>query len=491
MATPQLDPAALETVLVRKIPPGGPVTIARGETVLVGVTGPLRDPPDTNEIDGKPFMSTRPAGITLLPWVEELGIRPGKRAAMVDTWVIFRADPRAPLGDARVSVRVDVVENNGARNLAILPLDISIKVTEAQVSTSAIERDRAAYALFDGRAEASARLISTFSVERLEMPPRASALIGDEKRALRAFLAARLRADAAHDHLRAAADIADDAISAAAIAALASEAPPYPKPDQRPAPLTQPARAVDQGIGLFDRHELELAYLLLYRARMTPELPVARLPDALVRLGAIEAARGNAALASDLTGQALCIRPDVGPPSTRAPLKATFDEVKRRGRCAHAMAPHSVTAAVVTTPAGPTVLVRAMFGPDPYHAIERGLVEVIDAGGAVRSKREVRATRGDLAALEASFEAADVGDAIDGVRVRAHAYDAGGIVVSVTGVPDPRVVPLAAEPEKELEITWWMWAAGGAAVLIGGAAVIALASGGEPTRAIGPVAVRF
>ena len=491
--------AAVEELLITRVrPTGAPVVVARGHTVLLEVSARLRELPD-GDLDGRTSPLTRSAGVTVLEWTEEVEIRPGKNSSTVLTHAIVRVDAQAPLGPTRVGARVEVLDRGKGRNIAVMALDTPLVVVEGQPTPQQVAAAAEAYTLHQGRAAQGARLVPVpVKLERVELPPRGAALTGGDRLALKGFLASRLRAVIARDHLRAAGvrtatDTVSRAVTERAVRALGAVVDaPARLGSPRPPPLTDPSRAVDQGLALFERLELDLAERALSRARLSPTLPVSRLPDALLYLGLIDAARGLDAEATERIGQALCLRPTLTNPTTRPPMAQVFDDVKRRARCPRALAPHSLVASAIQTEDGPGVRVRALFAPDPFHVIDRGVIELLDGRDDVRATREVSADRGDLAALEADFGQGEVGPLVESsVRVRARALDMIGLELARH---EAQAVSLAAETAPDDGgVAWWVWLLGGVAVAAAGATTaVVLVNGAEPReRTIGPVGVTF
>jgi hypothetical protein len=491
--------ANVEALLIERVRPGGtPVVVERGHSVLLEVSARLRELPD-GDLDGRTSPLTRSAGLTLLEWTEEIEIRPGKNSSTVLTHAILRVDAQAPLGPTRVGARVEVLDRGKGRNIAVMALDTPVVVVEGRPTPQQVDAAASAYALHQARAEQGARLVPVpVKLERVELPPRGAALTGGDRLALKGFLASRLRADIARDHLRAAGvrtatDTVSRAVTERAVRALGALVDaPARLGAPRPPPLTDPSRAVDQGVVLFERLELELAERALSRARLSPTLPVARLPEALLYLGLIDAARGLDAEAAERIGQALCLRPTLTNPTPRPPMAQAFDDVKRRARCPRALAPHSLVASAVQTEDGPGVRVRALFAPDPFHVIDRGVIELLDGRDDVRATREVSAGRGDLAALEAEFGQGEVGAIVENsVRLRARALDVLGLELARHEAQAVSLVTEAAPDEGG--VAWWVWLLGGVAVAAAGATTaVVLVNAAEPReRTIGPVGVTF
>lgn len=493
---------ALDAAVIRKVRAAdGPIRLARGASVFVEVEGRLREIP-TGDLDARVTPLSRGGGVSVLEWTEEIEIRPGRKVSTVLTHVIVRADALAPLGTTRVGARVEVTDRDVAKPIAVLGLEVAVEVVAPRAVAADVDASLRAYTTHQARAEQGAQIVppagATLRLDRVEMPPRGPSLTGTDRLALRAFLASRLRADIARDQLRAlgtqtSTHTAVRAVTERAVRALGSLVDPPPRSGTpRPPPLPDPARAVDQGIALFDRLELEYAQRILWRARMSPALPPARLPDVLLRLGLVEAARGDDEAALTSIGQALCLRPDLAPATTRPPMAAAFEEVQRRGRCPKPLALHSIGAEATTTEEGSGVRVRVLLGPDPYHVVDRGTVELLDPAGGLRARREVGAERGDLAALVVVFGEAEVG-ARDGeqVRVQVRAVDTVGLELLRQ---EPTDVPLGQAVEAASEgVAWWIWVVGGVALAAAGTTTALLLTTREtdPARTIGPVRVTF
>ncbi len=494
---------AIDAALIRRVRAAdGPLTLARGATVFVEVEGRMRELP-TGDLDGRVTPLSRGGGVSVVEWTEEVEIRPGRKGSIVLTHVIVRANALAPLGPTRASARVEIVDRESTRAIAVLGLDLAVEVVEPRAIASDVDAALRAYTTHQGRAEQGAQIVppagAPLRLDRVEMPPRGPGFTGSDRLALRAFLASRLRADIARGQLRAlgsqtSTQTAVRAVTERAVRALGSLVDPPPRSGTpRPQPLADPARAVDQGVALFDRLELDWAQRVLWRARMTPALPPARLPEVLLRLGLIEAARGEDEAAATAIGQALCLRPDLVPPVLRPPMAAAFEEVRRRGRCPKPLAVHSIGAEAVTTEEGSGVRVRALVGPDPYHLVDRGTLELLDAADAVRATREVGTERGDLAALVVVFGEAEVGAREgDRVRVRLRAVDAVGLELVRQEATDLTLVQDTAPPDAE-GVAWWIWVVGGVALAAAGTTTAVLLATGDrtPERTIGPIDVRF
>jgi hypothetical protein len=141
-------------------------------------------------------------------------------------------------------------------------------------------------------------------------------------------------------------------------------------------------------------------------------------------------------------------------------MAQAFDDVKRRARCPRALAPHSLVASAIQTEDGPGVRVRALFAPDPFHVIDRGVIELLDGRDNVRATREVSADRGDLAALEADFGQGEVGPMEESsVRVRARALDVIGLELARHEAQPVSLVTDAAPDDGG--VAWWLGLLGG------------------------------
>jgi len=127
-------------------------------------------------------------------------------------------------------------------------------------------------------------------------------------------------------------------------------------------------------------------------------------------------------------------------------------------------------------------------GPDPAHLLEQGTLALIDEGGGVRTARETGAERGNLSGFVTTFAERELAGA-DTVRIRLVARDGVGHPVIETAALDVRI---GTEVEDQSTgLPWWVWAAGGAAVLGLATGVLVGASSGPATPTIGPVGVRF
>lgn len=494
LAAPAFD-ASLDRERLKRVAATEKLELSRGDTVFVEVRAPLRDPPD-----GTPavrIFAGRQRAVSIVPWVEEVELLPERRGrAPVRTWIAVRAAPGAPLGPVVIDLRVSFLDS-GERLLADLPVRWTMEIVEPRAGVDRIERERQLYLHHQTRAIEAAKLVRSLPpllLDRVVRPRGADTLPGDEALALRAFLHARLRADVSRQRLRALATGADEAAAEAAVRAIASLHPARP----RAAPPS--SRKIDDPRALLEKVEAAAAELELeaaeagaIRLHFSGAIDRAMLARILLVLGSVAAARGDETQATSDFGQASCLDPARSPPLLRPPVRRVWAEVQRRKRCTKALDEHSIVAAWRDGERGEELLIEALFGPDPYHVIERGEVSLLDASGTVIATRSVRARRGDLATVAAVFSENELPAGSDErVRVRVAAADLAGVKLSAIGDPEPRSLPIGVrEDPRSGGVPWWLWVAGGVAVAGAAAAAVVLSTGADPEPGIGPVTIRF
>jgi hypothetical protein len=477
---------------------GSTIEAVRGETLLVEIRSELKDVP-TGNLVASVGQTGRTTSVSIVPWIEELSSASDKRERVFAKAVLpIRVSATAPIGEIRVSAQLSFRDTDGDRALAWASPEWTIRVRAPSPSLEELDSDRRAYLDHQDRAKRATELVpslrGSLKLDRLEIPPDADRLRPEEKLALKAFIHSRMRADAARQHLRAAAEVDDPAISLAAIRTIASLFEPIKRqPPQKTKLKGTPSEMLDRVRAAIDDLDLAIAEAVLIRVRFRPDLTVQELARALALLGAISVARGDDEQARIDFGQATCLDPSVSAPSKRAPLVEPFEAIRAKARCKERLEAHSSRAARRDGREGEEIYLETLFGPDPFHVIDRGTIEVFAEGGASALQREVIAGRGDLATIASTFGPKELpaGDP-DRIRVRVTARDAAGIPLAVLGAPEPTTIPIVEERVIEEEkLPLWVWIAGGAALAVATTTVLILSSGGEPEPGIGPVLVTF
>ncbi len=471
----------------------GPLTLAPGRSVRVGfelasdrrARPPLRVGLRTRDDRGVRVVGEAEA-------VEPIGT---PRAPGLRFEVLVRASADAAPGARRLKLVVELSDARGRRaGGQTLALELSLVAPDDPPDSVAL--DRAAYRAAleaGGRArDALGPLGSRLRLDRRDAP-RTGPLGAEAEARLADFVRARERAREARDRLRAAALWGEAELRTAAARVLV-DLPPLEPSRGDPLAGRDSARAVTEAEGALARVELETAERLARAARTSGKLDPPGLGRALAVLGAIASLRGDEATARTELGRALCLDPTRASPSPLPPVETSFAALRAEARCTGPLRLGRLEAVREARDGKVWVDVRLPFGPDPYALVSGGDIELWGGGGAVIEVAQVRARRGPPDRLEASFEdRGDLTNVSGQLLVRLVAKDVSGVALAGIGEASPIAVDVkASERGTSPGLPWWVWVASGVAVA-GAATAVALAvgSGGEPPRALGPTTITF
>ncbi|MCC7386216.1 MAG: hypothetical protein IT384_30515 [Deltaproteobacteria bacterium] len=504
-ATPSLnlgsdDIVKVDAHLEQRVVPRGVLRLHRGNSVFAQVTVRLREEP-TGPLAIR--IRPRPAGgVEVLPYGQPIALREGRRGRLTaETYVVLTAEPTAATSTVVTGAGLELVDSGNDLVVGQASVRFEVAVVPAAPTAAGIELDRLGYLRHQQLAAAAKALMPNLAkmvrLDDLELPPEGYPLTKEERQALTAFVRSRVRMDIARRRLRAAVDVADRTLARGALRAIASLAPEVKlnAPRSRE-PIADARSLLDSLRSDIDDLRLERAERTLMRLRLEPSLSRPLLARTLLLQGAIAAIRGDENKTLSLYGQALCLDPDIAPASSRFILREPFDALKSRGRCAKPLGVHSASAGRRDGAHGVEIVVRVLFGPDPFHVIERGRVQLLGQGGRAIASDEVVAQRGDLSTIEASFDAKSVPAEEGTITVRVIAVDMIGIPLATYEAPEaaPLVVAETVAPAVIGEgggWPWWVWAVGGAVLASAATTAVLIATTGEERPGIGPIGVTF
>lgn len=474
------------------VAPDAPLEIEVGQTVLVEVKSRVARPdvvaiPPVQSVVIRPLAPRAGREAELLPWIEVVKVSRRFVTARVPLVGLRPGATTATLG-------LEIRERGAVDPVAVQPVAVKVRVTEAQTSAEAIDAWRALFEREDASArEAHGALRRTrVDVERLTPYP-AKEVPEAELAPLARFYRHRLRATAARRALRAAADVADPELAKKATLALGAIAP-LPGDDYDVSVVKRLAneKAIDATAIAIDDLKIRQAHAYADFLLASGRLDLNELARVLALRGFVMLARGDDKRAERDLGRAYCIRADLAPKVKRPMFLEAAKAARTANSCDAPLAVDRVLATRVVKDDRPALEVVATFGPDPHRLVAKANIQLCNYEGALDTSLEVPAIHVGAPRVEARLYGSDQsGDGYALLKV--FLLDANGTELAAAGDPDPLAVPVVAGEGTGGPIPWWVWAVAGGVVVAGAATVgvVALARSGDVDRVIGPVDIRF
>lgn len=489
-----LAPATLALLLAGQIEATETLRIEAGQTLFVKDSFSLPE----EVFDGVPRDIRGPRGVSVAPWVEVVAQDGGRTTVIYAIAAERSRQPGTEILEATLVLRNRRGAPVGRRSIAH-----ELRIRSPSVTAEEIAAARDTYLEhLEQATQAFARLEPLHDhlrPDRFVRPPPTNRVPDDRLDAYRSFMHHRLRADAARDRIRTAADAGDEALETKAIKALGSlsSGPTGPAKKARAIEGLDTQAALGKARAALADLRLDEAEGFLDKLRKTRALEKTELAQVLVMEGALRYARDREEAAGVLFGQALCAEPGLEPKLTRSPFLKAFEAARAAGACESPTRIQEVSVVRDRTEAGLVYRVIARYGPDPFGLVRAGDLQIWGSGGGMFEGRRAEASPG-LEETSLVTEIPDTGNMetyAGQILVKVFLRDASGVIIDSLGDPDPVALPIQeGENLSDFSIPWWVWAIAGTVAVAGAATATALLVGkndGEPPLGIGPIEVSF